>query len=71
MGLGGFDENFIFEESSEEAEGGWEEGVIKDSVAFLLIHPTVPFSSRARSQPEFSARISKVFFMKALPIILY
>jgi hypothetical protein len=72
MGQGRFDEDLIFEESSEEAGGLSDEGDVDDSeAAFLLIHPTVPFSSRTRSQPGFSARISKAFFIEALPMILY
>ncbi len=64
MGESGFDEAFVLEESWEESGGLCGEGAAEDSdAAFLLIHPVVPFSSRTRSQPGFSARISKLFFM--------
>jgi hypothetical protein len=64
MGLSGFDEDLVFEESWDEAGGLSDEGAAEDSdAAFLLIHPFVPFSSRTRSQPGFSARISKLFFI--------
>ncbi len=54
MGEGRFDEDLIFAESSEEAGGLSGEEVMEISdAAFLLIHPSAPFSSRTRSQLGF------------------
>jgi hypothetical protein len=65
MGERGFDEGFDLEESGEEAGRLWGEEVTEESnvTAFLLIHPSAPFSSRTRSQPGFSVRIPKLFFI--------
>ncbi len=58
MGEGRFEGGLTLAESSEEAGGLSGEEVMEISdAAFLLIHPSVPFSSRTRSQLGFSATI--------------
>src|SRR3990170_2060437 len=58
IGLFGFEESVVVEEGGDGGRDEDGEVVSAWDVAVLLIHASVPSSSRARSHPFFSSRIA-------------